>query len=298
VTPSESERCGYVGLVGRPNVGKSTLMNHLLRQKIAITSRRPQTTRRLMLGVDTEGEYQAIYVDTPGIHEPGGREMNRYMVRAATSILSDVDVLVMVVEHTRWTDEDALVAGHVKQSSARCIAAMNKIDLLKDKRQLLPAIERLRDLDIFEEIVPISAERAEGLDDLRREIFRRLPTQPHVFPPDQVTDQPERFLVAEIIREKLMRRLGDEIPHRATVVIESFQEGDGGIDIAANIIVERPGQKRIVIGKGGSKLKQIGSEARADIEQLLDRRVMLRLWVKVRSGWTNDVSALKQLGYD
>jgi GTP-binding protein Era len=298
MTLSEPERCGYVGLVGRPNVGKSTLMNHLLRQKIAITSRRPQTTRRLMLGVDTEGTDQAIYVDTPGIHEPGGREMNRYMVRAATSILSDVDVLVMVVEHTRWTEEDALVAGHVKQSSARCIVAMNKIDLLKDKRQLLPAIERLRDMGLFEEIVPISAERAEGLDGLRREIFRRLPVQPHVFPADQVTDQPERFLVAEIIREKLMRRLGDEIPHRATVIVESFQEGDGGVDIAANIVVERPGQKRIVIGKGGSKLKQIGSEARADIEQLLDRRVMLRLWVKVRSGWTNDVSALKQLGYD
>jgi len=287
-----------VALVGRPNVGKSTLMNHLLRQKIAITSRRPQTTRRLMLGVDTDGDRQAIYVDTPGIHEPGDREMNRYMVRAATSVLGDVDVLVMVVEQDRWTPEDALVAAHVGDSGARCIAAINKIDLKKDKRHLLPAIQRLNDLNLFEAIVPVSALRGEGLDDLRREIFARLPEQPHVFPPDQVTDQPERYLVAEIIREKLMRRLGDEIPHRAAVVIESYVEGDGGVDIAANIFVERPGQKRIVIGKGGTKLKQIGTEARVDIEKLLERRVMLKLWVKVRSGWTNDAAALKHLGYD
>lgn len=295
---AETMRCGYVALIGRPNVGKSTLMNHLLRQKLAITSRKPQTTRRTMLGVDTEDQFQAIYVDTPGIHEPGDRELNRYMVKEATSILSDVDLLVLVVEHNRWTDEDQAVADRIRAAGVPCIVALNKVDQLDDKTLLLPAMQRLQDLSLFSEIVPISALRGEGLDALRGEIFRRLPEQPHVFPPDQVTDQSERRLVAEIIREKLMRRLGDEIPHRAAVIVEAFHQGDGGVDIAADIYVERSGQKRIVIGKGGEKLKQIGEEARRDIEELLGQKVMLRLWVKVKSGWSNDPMTLKRLGYD
>jgi GTP-binding protein Era len=295
--PNE-HRCGYVALVGRPNVGKSTLMNHLLRQKIAITSRKPQTTRRIMLGVDTTDAYQAIYVDTPGIHEHSGREMNRYMVRSATSVLTDVDVVVMLIEPEVWTSADEMVARYVRNAAAPCIAAITKIDLLRPKNRLLPVIEKLQQLSLFEAIVPISALKNEGLDGLRKEIFSRLPVAPHVFPPDQVTDKPERFLIAEIIREKLMRRLGDEIPHRSAVLVEHYHEEGNSVDIAADIYVERSGQKRIVIGKGGEKLKQIGQEARVDIEALLDRKVMLRLWVKVKPGWTNSSAGLKRMGYD
>jgi len=295
---TEQPRCGYVALVGRPNVGKSTLMNHLLKQKLAITSRKPQTTRRTMLGVDTDADCQAIYVDTPGIHEPGDREINKFMVKEAISVLQDVDLLVLLVEHNRWTAEDQLVADRISAAGVPCIAVMNKVDQLKDKTLLLPAIQKLQKLELFKEIIPISALRGDGLESLRAEIFKRLPEAPHVFPPDQITDQSERRLVAEIVREKIMRRLGDEIPHRCAVVVEGFHQGDKGVDIDADIYVERSGQKRIVIGKGGEKLRQIGEEARHDIETLLDQKVMLRLWVKVKSGWTNDPMTLKRMGYD
>lgn len=294
----EQTRCGYVALVGRPNVGKSTLMNHLLKQKLAITSRKPQTTRKTMLGVDTDDNSQAIYVDTPGIHEPGDREINKLMVKEATSVFQDVDLLVLLVEHNKWTAEDQVVADRIAASGVPGIAVMNKVDQLRDKTLLLPAIAKLQQLELFKEIIPISALRGEGLDALRSEIFKRLPEAEHEFPADQITDQTERRLVAEIVREKLMRRLGDEIPHRCAVVVEGFHQGDNGVDIDADIYVERTGQKRIVIGKGGEKLRQIGEEARHDIETLLDQKVMLRLWVKVKSGWTNDPMTLKRMGYD
>ena len=292
------QQCGYVALVGRPNVGKSTLLNHLLRQKLAITSRKPQTTRHVMLGVDTEGNKQAVYVDTPGIHDHADREMNRIMVRSATSVLTDVDLIVMVVEKDQWTDEDELVLNHIRRSDTRAIVVINKVDLLKPKELLLPVIERLNSCDVFEAIIPVSALKGNGLDMLRDEVFARLPRHPHMFPPDQVTDQTEKFIAAEIIREKLMRRMGDEIPHRTTVIIEQFKEVDGTVDIAADIYVQRAGPKRIIIGKGGEKLKMIGQEARKDIEALLEMPVMLRLWVKVRPGWTNSPAALRRMGYD
>jgi GTP-binding protein Era len=295
---SDAPRFGYVAIVGRPNVGKSTLLNHLLKQKLAITSRKPQTTRHLMLGVDTEGSCQAVYVDTPGIHDHTDREMNRYMVRSATSVLADVDLIVMVVDREQWTTEDELVLEHVRRSGVNTIAAINKIDQIRRKELLLPIIDRLSRLEAFDAIIPVSALKGTGLDDLRSEVFGRLPEHPHLFPPDQVTDSSERFIVAEIIREKLMRRMGDEIPHRTAVVIERFVEEDDLVDIAADIYVERAGQKRIIIGKGGEKLKMIGQEARADIESLLDKPVMLRLWVKVRPGWTNSPAAMRRLGYD
>jgi GTP-binding protein Era len=290
--------CGYVALVGRPNVGKSTLLNHLLGQKLAITSRKPQTTRHLLLGVDTQGPYQAIYVDTPGIHDHTDREMNRYMVRSATSVLQDVDVIAMLIDRDQFTEADEVVLQHVKASNARRFAVINKIDLLKQKNALLPAIAHLHSLDCFEQVLPISALRDTGLDALRREVSSALPAHPHMFPADQITDQSERFLVSEIIREKLMRRYGDEIPHRTAVVIEEFADGEDITDIAADIYVERAGQKRIVIGKGGEKLKAVGQDARHDIEALLGRKVMLRLWVKVKPGWTNNQGALKRMGYD
>ncbi|MEJ2087345.1 MAG: GTPase Era [Gammaproteobacteria bacterium] len=290
--------CGYVAIVGRPNVGKSTLINHLLKQKLAITSRKPQTTRHVMLGVDTEGSRQAIYVDTPGIHHDANREINRYMVRSATSVLMDVDLIIMVVDKDQWTPEDDLVLQHVTRSGVRCIVAINKVDQLRNKEVLLPVIDRLARLDRFEAIIPVSALKGSGLDDLRHAVFERLPEHPHLFPPDQITDSSERFIVSEIIREKLMRRMGDEIPHRTAVVIERFEEQTDRVDVAADIYVERAGQKRIIIGKGGEKLKLIGQEARGDIETLLGKPVMLRLWVKVRPGWTNSPAAMRRLGYD
>jgi GTP-binding protein Era len=295
---SQVTRCGYVALVGRPNVGKSTLLNHLLGRKIAITSRKPQTTRHNLLGVDTTGTSQAIYVDTPGIHEEGPRAINRRMVRAATSMLHDVDVVVMLIERIRWTEADELVLRHVRSASVPRLAVISKIDQLADSAELLPQIAQLHELGLFEAIIPVSALRGRGLDLLKHEVAARLPAGPHLFPPDQITDRPERFIVAEIIREKLMRQVGDELPHRAAVVIERYATGTRLTEIDANIYVEREGQKAIVIGRRGARLKAIGSDARHDIERLLDRRVMLRLWVKVKAGWTNSEGSLKYLGFD
>jgi GTP-binding protein Era len=295
---SEALRCGYVALVGRPNVGKSTLLNHLLGRKLSITSRKPQTTRYNLLGVITEQHNQVIFVDTPGIHPTNKRVMNRYMVRSATSVLSDVDIVVMVVERTRWTSEDDLVLSHVERAQAPKICVINKIDQLKGRTELLPQMETLGARQIFDEIIPISALRNDGLDLVWQEVVRRLPEGPHLFPADQVTDRSERFIVSEIIREKLMRRLGDEIPHRVSVVIENYQSSDRLVEIDANIFVERDGQKTIIIGRKGALLKSIGQEARHEIEALVGTKVMLRLWVKVKAGWTNDERSLRRLGFE
>lgn len=292
-----TQRCGYVALLGRPNVGKSTLLNHLLRQKLAITSRKPQTTRHVLLGVDTEGSNQAIYVDTPGIHDSARRELNRQMVRAATAVLSDVDLVLLVAERDVWSEADDHVLRHLKGRDVPCFAVLNKVDTMRRKDALLPAMAALQARHDFEEIFPVSALQGTGLEGLRQAVFARLPEQSHLFPPDQVTDQSERFLVSEIIREKLMRRLGDEVPHHVAVVIEAYEETERLVDISANIFVERPGQKRIVIGKGGEKIKQMGREAREDMEALLGRQVMLRLWVKVRPGWSSSAAGLRRVGY-
>lgn len=295
---SEAQRCGYIALIGRPNVGKSTLLNHVLGQKISITSRKPQTTRRNLLGVDTEGDYQAIYVDTPGIHQNTERALNRYMVNHATSTLTGVDVLVLLVEGGRLVDEDEHILKLLQNSQMPCFAVLSKVDLVKDKTELLPQIQRLDATGLFQQILPLSALRQDGLEAFRQHVFAALPHAPHLFADDEVTDKPERFLVAEIVREKLMRQLGDEIPHAATVVIESFKPEEHIIRIHADIYVEREGQKRIVIGKQGARLKLIGTEARKDIEHLLEQKVMLHLWVKVRKGWTNSAGDMRRLGYD
>ncbi len=297
-----TDHFGYVALCGRPNVGKSTLLNHILRQKISITSRRPQTTRYNVLGVDTHGNHQAVYIDTPGIHAKTGKALNRYMVEHAKSALRDVDLSLMVVEATRWTEEDEAVLKLI-QGRGEAVAAITKIDLLQDKTELLPVMERLGQTGVFAEIVPVCALRDEGIEDLRRVVFSALPEGGHHFDADEVTDQTERRIVAEIIREKLMRQLGDEIPHSATVTVERFaadqkQDGSPLTEIHANIYVERPSQKKIVIGRNGKRLKLIGELARADIEVLLDQQVMLHLWVKVRKGWTDDEQLMRRLGYD
>lgn len=293
-----ARRCGYVAIVGRPNVGKSTLLNHLLGQKISITSRKPQTTRHQVLGIKTEEHYQVIYVDTPGLHKGAEKAINRYMNRAASSALRDVDLVVFVVDRTAWTDEDQMVLDQVQRSGLPALLVVNKVDLLEDKSQLLPHLQALEAKGDFEAIVPLSALRSHNVAELEREIVQRMPVSEHFFPEDQITDRSQRFLAAEIVREKIMRQLGDELPYAVTVEIEEFA-GEGGIlHISALILVERKGQKKIIIGEGGSRLRSIGSEARRDMERLFDARVMLRLWVKVKSGWSDDERALRSLGYD
>ncbi len=296
---NELGRCGYVAIVGRPNVGKSTLLNYLLGQKISITSRKPQTTRHQVLGIKTEGPNQIVYVDTPGLHRVEARAINRLMNRAASSAISDVDLVIFVVDRTAWTEEDELVMQHIQRAGLPTILAVNKVDLLSDKQALLPRLQAFADQGAFEAIVPISALRRTNLDALEGEVLARLPeSSQHFFPEEQITDRSQRFLAAEIVREKIMRQLGDELPYAVAVEIEEFGEDNGILHISALILVERKGQKRILIGEGGSRLRSIGSEARRDMEQLFDNQVMLRLWVKVKSGWSDDERALRSLGYD
>ena len=294
----QAERCGYVAIVGRPNVGKSTLLNHLLGQKISITSRKPQTTRHQVLGIVTEDSCQIVFVDTPGLHRDAGKAINRYMNRAASAAIRDVDLVLFVVDRTAWTEEDELVLQQVQRSGLPCVLVVNKVDLLADKSVLLPHLESLAGKGEFADIVPLSALRRHNLEALQTLIRSFLPESAHFFPEDQVTDRSQRFLAAEIVREKIMRQLGDELPYAAAVEIEEFAGDDGILHISALILVERKGQKKILIGEKGARLRSIGSEARRDMETLFDTQVMLRLWVKVRSGWSDDQRALRSLGYD
>ncbi|WP_372747795.1 GTPase Era [Litorivivens sp.] len=291
-------RCGYIAIVGRPNVGKSTLLNHILGQKISITSRKPQTTRHRVLGIKTRDTVQAIYVDTPGLHRGQSRAINRFMNREATSSLRDVDVVVFVIEAGRWTEEDRWVLEQLRDRQVPVVLVINKVDKLDDKEELLPFIaERAEDHE-YAQLIPVSALRADNLDALEQSLDAYLPQGPHFFEEDQITDRSVRFLAAEIVREKITRQLGDELPYAMTVEIEEFKQEAQITHISAAIYVERDGQKKILIGKGGSRLKSIGTEARRDIEKLIDGKVMLNLWVKIKSGWSDDERALRSLGYN
>lgn len=297
-TTTATQRCGYVAIIGRPNVGKSTLLNHILGQKISITSRKPQTTRHRLLGIKTEGDYQAIYVDTPGIHQDAEKAINRYMNRAATTSIVDVDLLVFVIEKDKWTEADEWVLQQVKRADCPVLLAINKVDQLKDKSQLLPFIEEVNQKMEFAEVVPVAALHKQNLEHLEQAICERLPENIHFFPEDQITDRSQRFLAAEMVREKIMRQLGAEVPYSMTVEIEEFKDDGKTLHISALILVEREGQKRIVIGSKGSRLRTIGQEARVDMETMFEQKVMLNLWVKVKSGWSDDERALRSLGYD
>ena len=291
-------RCGYIAIVGRPNVGKSTLLNSIMDQKISITSKKPQTTRHQLLGIKTRDQVQFLYVDTPGIHANEKKAINRYMNRNARSVIRDVDAVIFVVDRGSWNKEDELVAEALQGHSGQLIIAVNKFDLLESKNKLLPVLETLQKRFLEAEIVPVSALTAENIELLENLIAERIPYSEFYFPDDQITDRSERFMVAEIIREKLMRQLGDEVPYSASIQIDRFERTSKVVHIAATIFVEREGQKSILIGSGGSKLKRIGSDARIDIERLLDRKIMLTNWVKVKSGWSDSERALKSLGYD
>ncbi|MBB3191071.1 GTPase Era [Halomonas cerina] len=293
--------CGFVAIVGRPNVGKSTLMNRILGQKISITSRRPQTTRHQVLGIKTEGDVQAIYVDTPGIHlleKDRNKAINRFMNQAATQALRDVDCVVFIIDRTRWTAEDQVVLERLAHVKAPVILAVNKVDRLADKASLLPWLEDVGARRDFAAIVPIAAKQGTNVPELEAEVAKYLPESIHYFPEDQVTDKSQRFLAAELVREKVMRQLGDELPYQMTVEIEEFRDEGRVVHISALILVERPGQKKILIGDSGERIKKIGREARLDMERALGSKVMLNLWVKVKRGWSDDERALKSLGYD
>lgn len=291
--------CGLVAIVGRPNVGKSTLLNHLLGQKLSITSRKPQTTRHQLMGVKTEGATQTIFVDTPGIHQGESKALNKAMNRAAASALIDVDLVLLVLDRDRWTKEDQLALKVMEQRKGAAAVIINKVDLFTQTERVLPLISETATRTGIEPVIPISALRRKGLDELQRFIKDQMPLGPHLFPEDQITDRSERFLASELVREKIIRQLGDELPYSTAVEIEGFSiDQKGVVHIDALILVEREGQKKILIGEAGSRLKSIGSSARKDMEKAFDARVMLKLWVKVRSGWSDDVRALKSLGLD
>jgi GTP-binding protein Era len=294
---NEVSRCGYVAIVGRPNVGKSTLLNHLIQQKISITSRKAQTTRHNITGIRTQGSAQIIFVDTPGMHKKEANAVNRYMNRAALSATQATDLVVFVVDRLMWTEEDEMVLTRLKNIHQNVLAVINKVDQVEDKATLIPQISRISEKLDPAVIIPVSALKNVNLLELEKEIVNRLPVGDHIFPADQITDKSSRFLASELIREKIMRQLGAELPYQVTVDIEEFKEENGIVHIAGLILVEREGQKRIVIGEGGSRLKSIGQAARLDMETLLDAKVMLKLWVKVKSGWSDDDRALRNLGY-
>ena len=293
------QQCGFVAIVGRPNVGKSTLLNQLLGQKVSITSRKAQTTRHRIVGIDTQGDDQIIYIDTPGLHIEEKRAINRLMNRAASSSIGDVELVIFVVEGTHWTDDDEMVAGKLKDCKAPVLLVINKIDNVTDKTQLLPHIQEISQKINFLDVVPISAEKGEGVDIIKDIVKKHLPVGEHHFPEDYITDRSQRFMASEIIREKLMRFLGDELPYSVTVEIEQFKvdERTGMYRINGLILVERDGQKKMVIGNKGEKIKKIGIEARKDMQLFFDNKVHLELWVKVKAGWADDERALRSLGY-
>ncbi|AIW15049.1 GTPase Era [Vibrio tubiashii] len=295
----ENQHCGFVAIVGRPNVGKSTLLNRILGQKISITSRKPQTTRHRIMGVDTEGDYQAIFVDTPGLHIEEKRAINRLMNRAANSSLSDVNLVFFLVDGTHWTADDEMVLTKLQKSNFPVVLCVNKVDVVQDRNEVMMHMQEVSRKMDFVDVVPISAKHGKNIDVLRKHVRDHLPKATHHFPEEYVTDRSQRFMASEIVREKLMRFTGEELPYSVTVEIERFDynpETDG-FHINALILVERLGQKKMVIGKGGEKIKTIGREARLDMEELFGRKVYLETWVKVKSGWADDERALRSLGY-
>ena len=299
MTDVKPTRCGMVSIVGRPNVGKSTLMNHLIGQKVSITSRKPQTTRHRIHGIHTRDHYQIIFADTPGIHTGQDRALNRAMNEAAVSTLSGVDVVCMMVDGLKWTPADEHVLSLLPQHPEMpVLLIINKVDSLDDKAQLLPHIETLSERYPFDAVVPVSALREQNLEALEKALVERLPEGEFWYDEDQLTDRSLRFMAAEIIREKVVRQLGQELPHQVSVEVEMWEDGPRITEISAAILVERRGQKKILIGDGGDRIKQIGTQAREDIERLIERKVMLNLWVKIKAGWSDDARALRSLGYD
>ncbi|HIA96301.1 MAG TPA: GTPase Era [Gammaproteobacteria bacterium] len=294
---SQTKKTGMVSLIGKTNVGKSTLLNQLVEQKVSITSRKPQTTRQRLLGIKTEGSNQIIYVDTPGFHQGHKRALNKFMNKTALSSIEGVDIVLFVVDALNFSPTDEHLLNRVPTKDNQVMLVINKIDKVAKKEKLMPFVEEVIKLFPFSEVIPISALKRKNIDILEKEITKRLPVGAHLYPEDQIAGSSERFLASEIIREKCISRVGDEIPYRLSVVIDSFKEEDKLITIDGTIYIEKESQKGIVIGEQGKRLKAIGTAARKELEGMLDNKVMLRLWVKVKKDWTNDRSALNFMGY-
>jgi GTPase len=291
-------RCGTIALVGRPNVGKSTLLNSLLGVHLAATAEKPQTTRHRILGVVTEPYAQLIFVDTPGIHEKANRALNHRLNRAASLAMSEVDLLVFMLAGTHFTDADRYALDQVRKAEKQVMLVINKVDLVKEKAELLPFVAELQQHGPFVGSLMVSAARKSGLAELKRALANTLPIGPAQFDPESLTDRSEKFLAAEFVREQLIRLLGEELPYASTVTIESYKTEPKLRRIDAVIWVERDGQKAIVIGENGARLKAIGSKARVAMERLFDGKVFLTLWVKVKNGWSDDERALSVFGYE
>ena len=293
-----SHKAGFIAVIGRPNVGKSTLTNELIGQKLSITSHRPQTTRHRIHAIDTTDDYQMVFVDTPGMHIGNAKAINAYMNRVASSSINDVDIILWLVEAGKWTKEDARVLAHVAKAQVPVILCVNKIDKLKDKQAVLPFLADIGKKYQPDDLFPLSAFNKPDTKALRALILKYLPEQDNIFDADYVTDRSEKFVVAEFIREKLMRHLTDELPYDLTVEIEQYELEGEMQRIAARIFVDKTSQKSIVIGNKGEMLKLIGTESRQSIEGFLQRKVFLKLWVKVKQGWSDDKRSLASLGYD
>ncbi len=294
---SEEFKSGYVSIVGKTNAGKSTLLNNILGQKIAITSRKPQTTRHRFLGIKTEGNHQIIFVDTPGFHSGQKRALNRYMNKIATNAMRGVDIVLYVVDNLNWSEEDLERVQSISYETS-IILVINKTDKLNDKNLLLPFIEERSKDSVFSHIIPISALKSIGVEELVGLVNDKLPLGSHLYPEDQVTNISEKFLASEVIREKCINKLGDELPYRISVSIERFSELKKIIHIDSVIYVEKQSQKGMLIGQSGSRLKSIGTASRIELEELLDSKIMLKTWVKVKSGWSDNESVLPSMGYD
>ncbi len=289
--------CGYIAIIGRPNVGKSTLLNQILQQKLSITSRKPQTTRHTILGIHTESDYQTVYVDTPGLHLDSKKALNQVMNKAAKRALHDVDAVVVVVDGARWTEDDDYVFKFLKVD-VPCFLVVNKIDSVQDKSQLLPYLQTLSQRFAFQEIIPLSAKTGEQVPRLLSCLQSVLPEGPHLFDSEQFTDRSVRFLCAELLREKVFRLCGQELPYATAVEIESYQEEDDLVRIHALIWVEKESHKRMIIGDKGEKMKTMATSARLDMERLLGKKVFLKCWCKVKSSWSDNTNILKQFGYE
>jgi GTPase len=291
-------KTGYVSIIGRPNVGKSTLLNHIVEQKLSIVSRKPQTTRWNLLGIKTTAESQVIFIDTPGLQKEPKLALNQHMNREVSNTLNYIDIILFVVEALKWNELDENVINLLKKSStAQLFLVINKVDKVAKKDELLSFISTVTKEIDFNEVIPVSATKGNGIEELESAILNNLPLAPPLFPEDQVTDRSERFFAAEFVREKLMTRLSDELPYHLSITIDEFKEKNNVLHIHACIWVERKGQKSIVIGKEGSVLKAVGKEARKDLEEMFGKKVNLKTWVKVKKKWTDSEQALKQFGY-
>lgn len=293
---NEVFRCGTIAIVGRPNVGKSTLLNTLVGQKLSITSRKPQTTRHRLLGILTQDDAQYIFVDTPGFQTRHGGPLNRMLNRNVQQALVGVDLVMWVVEAGVLTEADRRV-GTLLPADVPAVLVVNKSDRIGPP-EMLQFLQRCGETFTQGPIVPVSARQRRNIDELLKVLRERLPEQPPIYSPDELTDRSERFLAAELIREKLFRQLGEEVPYGSAVVIDDFKEEGRLRRIHASIVVDRPGHKAIIIGRNGARLKQIGTSARQDMERLFDGKVFLELWVKVRGGWVEDEAMLRRFGYD